>query len=212
MFHKIEDNAVVLFQGDSITDYGRSRENLKDMGVGYAMMVSAWFSSLYPEKNVTFINRGIGGNRTWDLVERWKEDCLDLKPTWVSIFIGINDTWHGYDGGEKTSAEEFEANYRKILTMTKEDLNAKIILCEPFLLPFSEERMKWREDFDPKINVIRKLAREFKAILVSLDSVFSEAVVKKETVFWAEDGIHPTPAGNALIARAWLKAVGIRLD
>lgn len=77
----IEDNAIVLFQGDSITDAGRNREDGEDLSVtGFAAITAAIFSSMYPEKNVKFLNRGISGNRVCDLRARWKEDCIDLKP------------------------------------------------------------------------------------------------------------------------------------
>jgi len=68
---RIDTNTTVLFQGDSITDAGRSRRDDSDLGRGYPAMVAAWFSALYPEKRVHFINRGISGNRAKDLRERW---------------------------------------------------------------------------------------------------------------------------------------------
>ena len=52
------DNDIVLFQGDSITDAGRSRENDADMGHGYAARCTAWFAALHPDVNVKFLNRG----------------------------------------------------------------------------------------------------------------------------------------------------------
>ena len=84
----IEDNAVVLFQGDSITDAGRDRNAKGSLGGGYAQMAATWFTALYPEKRVNFLNRGNSGNRAADLEARWQADCLDLKPSWVSIMIG----------------------------------------------------------------------------------------------------------------------------
>src|SRR4051794_21960530 len=93
----LQDNDVVLFQGDSITDAGRNRDNGDDLGKGYALITAALFSHMYPGKRVQFINRGSSGNRVSDLQNRWQEDCLELKPTWVSIYIGINDTWRRYD-------------------------------------------------------------------------------------------------------------------
>lgn len=62
----IEDKAVVLFQGDSITDAGRNREDRNSLGTGYAMIAASWFSALYPEKRVAFLNRGISGDRAND--------------------------------------------------------------------------------------------------------------------------------------------------
>ncbi len=203
----IEDHATILFQGDSITDAGRSRENLADLGFGYPALIAAWFSALYPEKKVTFINRGISGNRAADLRARWKEDALDLKPTWISILIGINDTWRRYDSQDPTSASAFEENYRSILDSTRRSSRAHLILCEPFLLPEPADRATWREDLDPKIAVTRQLAREYQAIYVPLDGVFAAAAALREMPFWLPDGVHPTTAGHALIAQAWLKAV-----
>ncbi|MEK4998172.1 SGNH/GDSL hydrolase family protein [Paenibacillus sp. FSL H7-0918] len=203
-----QQNDVILFQGDSITDWGRNHEDASSLGVGYAMMVAARLGYLYPEKNLTFINRGIGGNRIVDLQGRWDQDCLDLKPTWVSIYIGINDTWRRFDSGEETTPEQFEASYRDLIERTQKSLDAKLVLIEPFVLPVPEDRRTWRQDLDPKIHIVRELAREYGAPLVPLDGLFAAASVKAEPAYWAYDGVHPTPAGHALIADAWLKTMG----
>lgn len=203
----IEDNALVLFQGDSITDAGRNYADPADLGTGYAMLVAAWFSAAYPEKRVRFLNRGISGNRVRDLRQRWQRDCLDLRPTWVSILIGVNDTWRRYDSGDPTSAEAFERDYRAILMATRDRLDARLIICEPFLLPVPDDRIAWREDLDPKIAAVRRLAREFDALYIPLDGLFAAAATRREPAFWLPDGVHPTPAGHALIAQAWLRTV-----
>ena len=200
----IEQGAVVLFQGDSITDAGRDRQNGADMGRGYALMASAWFSALNPEKGITFLNRGIGGNTVADLKARWRQDCIDLKPTWVSIMIGINDAARRYNGNEPVTAEQYEADYRGILERARDELGARLILCEPFLLPSMPERAVWREDLDPKIEVVHRLAGEFGALLVPLDQVFRDACLQREASWWSQDGVHPGAAGHALMAQAWL--------
>lgn len=203
----LEDHATVLFQGDSITDAARIREDSANLGLGYPSLVAAWFSAMYPEKNVTFLNRGISGNRAGDLRARWKEDALDLKPSWVSILIGINDTWRRYDSHDPTSAQVFEDNYRAILDSTRRATSARLILCEPFLLPYPEDRTVWREDLDPKIAVVRRLAQEFGAIFVPLDGAFAAAAAQREMPFWLPDGVHPTTAGHALIAQTWMASI-----
>ncbi|WP_342439719.1 SGNH/GDSL hydrolase family protein [Paenibacillus sp. FSL L8-0436] len=203
-----KENDIILFQGDSITDCGRNYEDASSLGVGYAMMAAARLGLQYPEKNLTFINRGISGNRITDLQQRWDKDCLDLRPTWVSIYIGINDTWRRFDSGQETTAAEFEAAYRDLIERTMSALDAKLVLIEPFVLPVPEDRKNWRQDLDPKIHVVRELAREYGAPLVPLDGLFAAASVKAEPAFWAGDGVHPSSAGHALIAEAWLKAVG----
>lgn len=203
----IKDHSVILFQGDSITDVGRDKEKQEDLGNGYPMMVASWFAAAYPEMKVKFINRGISGNRVADLKKRWEKDCLSLEPTWVSIMIGINDCWRRYDNNDPTFVEKFTSDYRDILKQAKETINAKFVLIEPFVLPVTEDRRKWREDLDPKINAVRDLAREFGALLLPMDGIFSKVSTFKESAFWTQDGVHPTPAGHALIAREWLKLV-----
>jgi len=203
----IEDHATVLFQGDSITDAGRSRDSDADLGRGYAAMIAAWYSARHPEKQVRFINRGISGNRAKDLRARWQADCLDLKPSWVSILIGINDTWRRFDSNDPTSTEDYEAAYRAILTEVRNQLHAQLIILEPFVLPVPPDRRNWRADLDPKITAARQLAREFGALYVPLDGLFAAAATRRELAFWAADGVHPTPAGHALIAQAWLSTV-----
>ncbi|OKP95515.1 SGNH/GDSL hydrolase family protein [Paenibacillus sp. P46E] len=205
---EFQENDIILFQGDSITDWGRDYEDPSSLGVGYALMIAARLGLLYPEKKLAFFNRGIGGNRIADLQKRWDKDCLELKPTVVSIYIGINDTWRRFDSGEETTAAQFEASYRDLIERTLAATSAKLVLVEPFVLPVPEDRKGWRQDLDPKIHVVRELAREYGAVLVPIDGLFAAASVKAESAFWAPDGVHPSPAGHALITDAWLRAVG----
>ena len=201
----LKNNDVVLFQGDSVTDCGRAYEDINSLGSGYPMLIAAGFSALYPELDVRFINKGISGNRSKDLKARWDTDCLQLKPSFISILIGINDCWRRYDSNDPTSAEDFENNYRYLLTEIREKTDAGVLLCEPFVLPVTEDRKAWREDLDPKIHIVRDLAREFKTMLLPLDGIFSSASALKPPAFWLPDGVHPSMAGHALISKEWLR-------
>jgi len=204
----IEEGAVVLFQGDSITDAGRDRKVADSLGAGYAMMTAGLFSATHPERCVRFMNLGVSGDRVKDLEARWQADCLGLRPAWVSILVGINDVWRRYDANDPTPVEAFRAGYRNLLTRVRDALDAHVIMLEPFLLHSRPGQEKWREDLDPKIAAVRDLAAETSSILVPLDRLFAEACRARPPEFWAADGVHPTPAGHALIARAWLDAVG----
>jgi len=195
----------ILFQGDSITDAGRVRDDPAGLGVGYAMMAASRLQALRPGLGLTFLNRGISGNRAVDLAARWREDCLDLKPDWVSILIGVNDCWRRYDCGDATTAKDFERHYREILESSRAR-GIGIIVCEPFVLPCPPDREAWREDLDPKIHVARKLAREFASLLVPFDGIFAARSVVRPPDFWAADGVHPSAAGHALMADAWIAA------
>ncbi|NMA95150.1 MAG: SGNH/GDSL hydrolase family protein [Clostridiales bacterium] len=203
----LNNNDIVLFQGDSITDAGRIYEDGNDLGRGYPLLIGSMFAAMYKDMDVRFRNRSISGNRTRDLRARWADDCIALKPTVVSILIGINDCWRRYDRNDPTPIEEFEDNYRNILERTRDELGARIILCEPFVLPTPPDRKMWREDLDPKIHVVRQLADEFDALLIPLDGIFAQAATYRRAEVWAPDGVHPTPAGHGLIAKSWLEAV-----
>ena len=208
---ELSEKTTILFQGDSITDCGRTESQNPDdsLGFGYPYLLSTMLGADYPEMEIKFINRGISGNRAIDLKNRWKKDCLDHNPDIVSILIGVNDTWRRYDAAnDPTSAEAYEASYRAILEQTAAS-GAQIIILEPFLLPIPEDRKTWRVDLDPKIHVARKLACEFAAAYVPLDGIFAAASVDREHSFWAGDGVHPTPAGHGLIAKSWLEAAGL---
>jgi lysophospholipase L1-like esterase len=197
---------TILFQGDSITDAYRSREDAARLGEGYAMMAASRMQALHPGLGLKFLNKGVSGNRAVDLARRWEVDCLNLKPDWVSILIGVNDCWRRYDAKDPTPVEVFETHYRDILERSKRQ-GIGIIICEPFLLSCPPDREAWREDLDPKIHVARRLAREFAARLVPFDGIFAARSVEQPPSFWAGDGVHPSPAGHALMAAEWIKAV-----
>lgn len=201
-------NDHVLFFGDSITDCGRCEtvNNPEQMGTGYAAMCAASLLAKYPEMNLRFTNRGIGGDRVYDLQRRLQADVLAEKPTLVSILVGINDTWQRYGENLQSPLENFEAAYRDILTQIRDELGARLVICEPFCLPVAPVTEQWREDIDPKIASIRRLADEFDAAYIACDEIFAKAATRQSMEYWLFDGVHPSSAGHMLIAEAWLEA------
>lgn len=209
----LQKNDVILFQGDSVTDCGRARDNFYDLGVGYPLIVSSLLFHKLADYNLTFINRAVSGDRTTEMMARWDADCLKLdpKPTVVSILIGINDVWRRYDSDRPTSVDTFYTQYRSMLQSVKDTFGARLMLLEPFVLPNPEDRKAWREDLDPKLQAVRELAREFEATLVPLDGAFAAAYVKRPGTYYSADGVHPSYAGHGLIASEWCRAAGIQL-
>lgn len=207
---KLENNMRILFQGDSITDAGRDRGDLYNMGNGYAVIVSSYLSATVPEKKLEFINKGVACECSIDMLKRWKEDTLDIKPDVMIFMAGVNDMWRRYDGADTiTTAEQFEDNMRKMLQMAKDSGIDKMILMEPYVTLNEPDRMIWlKEDLCYKQNAVRKLAEEFGAEFIPLQSVFEEACTKREPAFWTLEGVHPKWPGCALIAKNILKVFG----
>ena len=198
----------LLFQGDSITDAGRSRNpEAPDLGNGYPKFAAQLIRERFPDISWDFINRGISGNRAADLLARWQEDCIDLQPDVVSLLIGINDTWRAFDSNDPTAAEVYEANYRKLLEDIKANTPAKIIMIEPFVLHHEPNKDTWRADLNPKIDAARRLAREFADVYIPLDGLFAAACVNQEPAHWAGDGVHPSQAGAEFIAAVYADAL-----
>ncbi len=191
---------LILFQGDSITDCGRSWDDPENLGDGYVRLLSTMLPDKYPKHEFKFINRGVSGEKVRDLVSRWDVDCISLQPDWLSILVGINDTLI-------TPVTEFEEEYQTLLRRTTDELESRIIICEPFLI--SGDNNAYREDLNPKIEVIRKLAKEYNTDLVPLDKIFHEACSLKTPEYWAPDGVHPSPEGHALIAKSWIKYLDV---
>ena len=197
----------ILFQGDSITDAGRDRSNPHHMGNGYPKFTEKLLRERYPDKELEFLNFGCSGDRTWELLNRWQGDCLDWKPDVFSCMIGINDTWRRYDQHFITTAEEYENNYRSLLSQVKEQTNARIIMLEPYLLPVNPDWERWREDLNPKIDAARRLAREFADVYIPLNGLFAAACVGRDPKEFSPDGVHPNETGAAFIARLYADAV-----
>ena len=210
----IPPGSIILFQGDSITDTGRSREtadtpNLRStLGSGYAWMAGSHLLVDHPDSDLKVFNRGISGNKVPDLARRWDAVCLRLKPDILSILIGVNDIWHRRNGKYDGTLESYEAGYRELLQRTKEALpDVKLVLCEPFVLKCGAIDDSWFPEFDGFRAAARKLSEEFKTVFVPFQTAFDRAVAYAQPKDWAGDGVHPSPYGAALMAHEWLRHV-----
>jgi lysophospholipase L1-like esterase len=211
-FAFLHPNDVVLFQGDSITDGGRQRTGSDFnhiMGQDYAYMLAGQLNLVLPDRNLTFLNRGISGNRVPDLAARWQTDTLALQPNLLSILIGINDTEATGDRAEST--EIFESSYDKLLADTIAALpHVKIVLGEPFLLPVGKHAETYAAEFaelQKRQAAVARLASKYHLPEVLYQKAFTDACSKAPANHWSWDGVHPTYAGHALMAELWLKTV-----
>ena len=203
---------VILFQGDSITDAGRDRNNNgpeATRGFGYATMVAGELGFENPNE-YEFYNRGVSGNRVLDLYARIVNDTLNLKPDYLSILIGVNDVWHEINNQNGVATEKFEKIYSMLIEEIKDELpDIKIIILEPFVLKASATQEHWEEfktGAKEKGEASKRVAEKFGLSFVSLQDKFDEAMERlPDATYWTYDGVHPAPAGHAIIGKALIE-------
>ncbi|MFC9244775.1 SGNH/GDSL hydrolase family protein [Streptomyces sp. NPDC057136] len=199
----------LLFIGDSITDAGRDRTDPTSLGNGYVREIArALHTGGSPGPGPTVINQGVNGHRVYDLESRWTTDVIDQRPTVVTVKIGINDTWRRYDSGLLSPVDEFEACLYRILSHTTRTLAAQLVVITPFLVPVTSDQEAWYEDLSPRTDAVLRAARAHGAQLVRADLLLPHAAEEIGPAALAADGVHPSPHGHELLARAWLTAVG----
>ena len=210
----ISKDDVILFQGDSITDAGRKKDsptpnNAGALGSGYAMIAGSGLLYEYADKNLKVYNKGISGNKVYQLAERWDKDALDLQPNVLSILVGVNDFWHTLTNNYKGTIKTYTDDFKALLDRTKQKLpNVKLIIGEPYAVTgIKSVDEKWYPAFDEYRKAAREIADSYDAVFIPYQSIYDKAQKLAPGVYWTADGVHPTLAGAHLMAHAWLEAV-----
>ena len=197
----------ILFQGDSITDANRNRSNIHDLGQGYAKVAAPLIEAAMPDTDFEFIDLGISGNRSDDLLARTTTDIVEIDPDVISILIGINDVWHRHSSGREMTDEQFELNYRAVLDRIHQETHAKILILCPFLLP-SSDKESWRGEVESICTIVRRLADEYADAYLPLDEKFAAALPTAPTpMHYSLDGVHPNAAGAEFIGGLYREAI-----
>ena len=204
-----ESGNKVLFIGDSITDCGR-RGDHAPFGHGYVRKITELITAKYPERDIAYVNKGIGGDIVEGLENRWGTDVIDEKPDWLSVKIGINNASRqlGQDISNEDYLPDWEACYRRILARVKNELDAPLFLFEIFYIEEDVENPR-----PLAVNAynasIHKLADEFDARLIRTNDAFDSAVAARPGALWTtQDGVHPNAEGHTLMALEFLKQAG----
>lgn len=189
----------IIFIGDSITASNKNTDPER-LGNGYVRMIK----EVLPE-NVKVINKGVNGHRVTDLAFRWERDVIDLEPDLLTVSIGINDVWRQLDSPDlnQVDVSKFEEVYRELLSQLP--ATTKLVLMEPTIIK-ENPQSQGNQMLIPYVEVVRKLAVEFDAVLVPTYDVFIDHLTKKPDVSLTTDGVHMRKKGNELMAKAWLKA------
>lgn len=204
---------LILFQGDSITDCGRGRDSDVYLGCGYPRLIQSSLGFDCPGE-YEFINRGISGNRIVDVYARIKADIINLKPDYLSLYIGVNDVWHELGSKNGVATPKFEKIYSMLLEEVMEACpETKIFLIAPFAIKgggtYNAEDTSYYEafikDLNEKIGAVKRVGEKFGLPVIELQPAFDNALKLAPDSYWTADGVHPTAMGHELIKRLWLE-------
>lgn len=216
---KLAGNDVLLFQGDSITHGGRVYSDWDMnhiMGHGYQSILASKIGLDNIDTRPEIINRGVSGDSASGILNRMQADILDLKPTVLSLLVGINDCNCFIDCG-RNSPEDYDKNVRAILDAARAQNPAlKIIIGEPFHFTCikdddTPEKIKREELFTEKSFIYaekaKNIAADYGAAFVEYRCEFEKRLdsVPLRHLVW--DGVHPTYVGHQIMADKWYSVV-----
>jgi lysophospholipase L1-like esterase len=173
------------------------------------LLTAAELLTDYPGLNLRIYNKGISGNKVYQLAERWDKDCLEIKPDILSILIGVNDFWHKLNGQYNGTPEIYRNDFIALLERTKKALpDVKLVICEPFAVSgVKAVDEKWFPEFYEYQKSAREIADKFGAAFIPFQKVYDEAQKKAPGSYWTGDGVHASLAGAAIMAEAWMGVV-----
>ncbi|MES2308483.1 MAG: SGNH/GDSL hydrolase family protein [Verrucomicrobiota bacterium] len=204
----------ILFQGDSITDAGRGGTP-DGLGNGYVSVIAGFIQSWNSSSNLEIVNRGISGNRTFELRQRWKEDCLEIKPTVLSIKIGVNDVWRKFQDHatqKYISLPEYADHLEILCNEARQAGVREIILVSPTTIT-SQNKSPENDLLGEYVNHVESFSKKIGALYVDVRTPLMEAREKNPKIAWTPDGCHPGAAGHTLIAVRWYEAVfGVKME
>jgi len=202
--------SIVFFQNSNAQDWpdlNRFRKQNKSLGlpsegeqrvVFMGNSITEGWPSMDPEyfANPSYINRGIGGQTTPQMLLRFRADVIDLQPKVVVILAGTNDI-AGNTG--PMTLEEIRDNIISMSELAKAN-GIKVVISS--VLPAHD--YIWRPGLEPnikipKLNAMLKDYAETKGIIY-LD-YFSVMVDDRNGLpkDLADDGVHPTKKGYAIM-------------
>lgn len=179
------DKGRIVFLGDSITEL--------------------WKSIDAPLFGQSYVNRGVSGQTTAQMLARFNEDVIDLHPRLVVIMGGTNDI------ALNDGPISLETTFRNIVTMVKraESNKIKVVLCS--VLPAHD--FKWRPDVAPaekivKLNaMLKSYAGKHHLTYIDYHSAMKDPRNGMKADY-AQDGVHPNAKGYQVMKPLLLKGIG----
>jgi len=201
----VPNGATFLFIGDSITDCDRTTYAAPH-GNGYVRTFIDLVTYHHPERDIRWINRGVGGDVITGLQERWDADVLAHEPSWLAILIGINDC-HGNLGGDDDWAEDaYRTAYVDLLDRVQ-PLKPRLVLLDPFYMaddsgpwPTNAYQSQVLQRLAAYLRVVKEMAGRYGAVHVRLQEMFARQLQHRPPTRFGPEPVHPYPMGHTLVA------------
>ncbi len=154
--------------GDSITESAAAHRPpavppldgpAEPLGYGYVTIVHSLLRTTCPHLGIRVVNAGRGGDITPALAARWQRDVLDLRPDWVSLMIGINDSdpWRQpVNKHNLVSLDVFRATLDEIVARTLPAVRGMVLLT-PFYL-MTDRSHPYRSSVDEYVAAVKSVA------------------------------------------------------
>ncbi len=209
---QFQDGQTVVFIGDSITDCDR-RGGAAPYGSGYVKLAIDLITARYPERRLTYVNQGIGGNTVQDLRGRWQPDVVARQPDWLTIKIGINDLHRMLDRTpQAVPPDMFEHLYHECLQITRDESAARVVLIDPFYISRepapSEREAAVLARLPAYLDAVERLAAKFGALHVRTHAAFQRQLRMRPASDFCPEPVHPFQSGHFVIAHELLAALG----
>ncbi len=214
---KIAPHSKLVFIGDSITDCERARpvgEGLFGaVGKGYVALVDGLLGAIHPGHAIRVVNMGTSGHTVVDLRARWQTDALDLRPDWLAVMIGVNDVWRQFDLPRQTELhvlpDVYARTLEELIAPTRPKVKGLVVMSPFYIEPNRADATRSRMD---EYGAIAKgIAAKHDALFVDVQAAFDRVLPHMHANAIAWDRVHPNHIGHAVIARAFLNAVGVPL-
>ncbi|MDL2292087.1 SGNH/GDSL hydrolase family protein [Acholeplasma sp. OttesenSCG-928-E16] len=213
MIFKKEDK--IIFFGDSITWAGKLKEDGEGapanhpFGNGFVTLLNSYFTIHYPELNLRLINKGIGGNRASDLLQRIDQDVIAHKPNWMFMMIGVNDAWRQFDSGQIKEFLIPDSEYKKNIELIVQKALGNgigVILGSPFVVD-KNKKDPLRAKLDTYNNILKEIATKYDLRYVDIQSRFDKVLNKIHSYVMTNDRIHLNFTGHMIIMEEILAAI-----
>jgi lysophospholipase L1-like esterase len=178
------------------------------LGCGYVKLFADMHGIRHPGKQVSVINKGIGGDNVVGLRNRWNDDVVRNRPDWLSIKIGINDL-HGFlrEDPDPIPPARYREAYTEILERTRKELpRCKLLLIDPFYISTDRSPNSFRSVVLSRLpeycRVVDDLSRSFGTLHIKTHALFQRLLKTHEPDTFCPEPVHPNLTGHLAIADA----------